>query len=96
MEPMSGKTAVTTAGTAVALGSGVVNGALMVKADPENTGFMYVGNDGNGDVSSANGMNLDASEMIVFEFVGNLADIFIDSSVNGETVEWIRLSGKVQ
>lgn len=95
MEPISGKKTVTTAGTAVALGSGVVNGALMVKALLENTNNIYVGNV-NGDVASTNGLELDAGEVIIFEFVGNLSDIWIDADTNGEGVTWLMLSGPVQ
>ena len=41
---LSGQKTVTTAGTAVALGSQVVNAALMVKALAANTGLVFVGN----------------------------------------------------
>lgn len=95
MATISGKKTVTTAGTAVALGSGVVNGALMVKALLENTNNIYVGNV-NGDVASTNGLELDAGEVIIFEFVGNLSDIWIDADTNGEGVTWLMLSGPVQ
>lgn len=95
MATISGKKTVTTAGTAVALGSGVVNGALMVKALLANTNNIYVGNV-SGDVASTNGLELDAGEVIIFEFVGNLSDIYIDSDTNGEGVTWLMLSGPVQ
>ena len=90
--PISGKKTVTTAGTAVVLGSQLVCAALMVKALAGNTGLIYVGNDGAGDVASTNGLELSAKEAVVFELVSNLADIWIDSAVNGEGVTWIVLS----
>jgi len=88
---LSGQKAVTTAGTAVALGTQGISGALMVKALLANTGNIFVGNDGAGDVTSANGMELDAGEVIIFSYVGNLSSIIIDSSVNGEGVAWLVL-----
>ena len=89
---LSGQKAVTTAGTAEALGSQQINGPLMVKALPANTGSIYVGNDGAGDVSSANGLVLAAGDVIIFDWVGNLGSIIIDSSVDGEGVAWLCLN----
>ena len=73
------------------LGTGKVNGPLMVKALLANSGNIYVGNDGAGDVTSANGLELDAGEVIIFNYVGDLNTIIIDSSVNGEGVSWLML-----
>ena len=87
----SGKKTVATAGTAEALGSGQVAGPLMVKALAANTGKVYLGNDGAGDVSSANGLELSAGDVVVFQHVGSLANIMLDSSVNGEGVTWLCL-----
>lgn len=87
---LSGQKTVTTAGTAEALGSQQVNAALMVKALPGNTDLMYVGNVA-GDVSSTNGMPLAAGDVVVFDLVGNLANIMLDSAVDGEGVAWLIL-----
>ena len=92
MAAISGQKTVTTAGSAVALGNQVINGPLMVKALDTNTGVIAVGNDGAGDVTVSNGMRLEAGDAIVFEFIGNLASIIIDSSVNGEGVCWLLLN----
>ena len=43
---VSGQTTVTTAGTAVILGSQPAACAVMIKAAPANTGVMYIGSDG--------------------------------------------------
>ena len=86
---ISGQTTVTTAGTAVSLGSGVVNGSIMVRALNANTGNMYIGNDGNDDVSSASGFELPADAMVIFEYIDKLEDIYVDASVNGEKVCWV-------
>lgn len=91
MSAISGQKAVTAAGTAEALGSALINGALMVKALAANTGYIYVGNDGAGDVTSANGLELAAGEVFIFDFLSSLANIMVDSSVNGEGVAWLML-----
>ena len=67
MAATSGQKTVTTAGTAVALGSAVVNGPLMIKALDTNTGIIAVGNDGAGDVTVSNGMRLEAGDAIIFD-----------------------------
>ena len=51
MSALSGQKTVTTAGTAVALGTDRIDGPLMIKALDTNTGIVAVGNDGAGDVT---------------------------------------------
>ena len=88
---LSGKNTVAAAGTAEALGSQAINGPLMVKALIANTNNAYIGNDGAGDVASTNGLELDAGEVVVFDFVGNLSSLWVDVDTNGEGVSWIVL-----
>ena len=88
---LSGQKTVTTAGTEVALGDQQIGAPLMVKALPTNTGIVYVGKSSGG-VSSSTGMPLDAGEVVIFEFVGQLGAIWLDSAVNGEGVAWLALS----
>ncbi len=92
MSAYSGQKTVTAAGTAEALGSGICLSNLMIKALIGNTGYIYVGNDGAGDVSSANGQVLSAGDYIVLENVALFEHIFVDSSVNGEGVSWLKLN----
>ncbi len=88
---ISGQKIVTAAGTAEALASSrQVSSGVMIKALPTNTGLVYVGQVG-GDVSSANGMPLSAGDVVVLINVGNLAEIWVDSAVNGEGVAWLLL-----
>ena len=89
---LSGQTTVTTAGTAVALGDQPVNAPLQVKALDTNTGVVAIGSDGAGDVTVSNGLRLEAGESVVFEFVGQLASLFLDSAVDGEGVSWLVLN----
>ncbi len=92
MTVLSGQKTVTTAGTALALGSQIINVPIMIKALDTNTGIVAVGNDGAGDVTVSNGMRLEAGDVIIMEFVGNLANIILDVSVNGEGVSWLALN----
>ena len=92
MAATSGQKNVATAGTEVALGDQMINGPLMVKAKPANTGYMYLGNDGAGAVSSTTGLILAPGDAVVFAWVGNLATLLVDSSVNGEGVSWMALN----
>jgi hypothetical protein len=64
----------------------------MVKALAANTGAMYIGNDGAGDVTSANGLELAAGDVVIFDWVANLGALIIDSAVNGEGVAWLALN----
>jgi hypothetical protein len=89
---LSGQNTVAAAGTAEALGSQVIAGPLLVKALPSNTGLVYVGNDGANDVTSSNGYPLAAGEQLILEHVANLANVYIDSAVNGEGVAWLSLN----
>jgi hypothetical protein len=88
---LSGQKTVTSAGTAVALGSQLINGPLMVKALSTNTGTIAIGNDGAGDVTVSNGMLLLKEQEVYFSFVGNLSSLMIDSSVDAEGVAWLKL-----
>ena len=87
---LSGQKTVTAAGTSERLGSQVINSALMVKALLANTNNVYIGNVSE-DVASTNGLELDAGDVVVFDFVGNLANLWVDADTNGEGVSWICL-----
>ena len=89
---ISGQKTVTAAGTEVALGSQAINCAMMIKALPSNTGYIYLGKIADGTVSSSTGLALSAGDVVIFDWVGNLSNIMIDASVNGEGVSWIMLS----
>ncbi len=92
MATISGQKTVTAHGTAEQLHAGlVVNGPVMIKALAANTGLMYIGQVA-GDVDSTNGMQLAAGEVAIFANAGNLAEIWVDSAVDGEGVAWLLLS----
>jgi hypothetical protein len=97
MSVLSGQTTVATAGAAVPLSSTHINcnGPLGVKALTGNAGFMYVGNV-NGDVTSANAIELDAGEDWVFNFVENVEDIIVDTSSNNDKIAWAILNAVIK
>jgi hypothetical protein len=92
MSAKSGQKTVAATGTAEVLGAGQVHGALMIKGLIGNAGNAYIGNDGAGDVSSANGLELAAGDVVIFDHVSNLSALFVDVDNNGEGVSWIMLN----
>ena len=85
----SGQITVTTAGTAVQ-GPNVSNaGGFFLKADPDNTDAVFVGNDGAGDVTANNGFPLNTGETILVQ-VSNLNYLWFDADVSGEKIAWIK------
>lgn len=85
---------VTTAGTAIA-GAGGYAGDYLVYAAKTNTGdYVYFGNDGAGDISSANGVPVKkdgAPGLLTVHDGQTLADIFFDVDTNGDKVVIFKL-----
>ena len=92
MSAISGQKTVAAAGTAEALGTALIHGPLMVKGLLSNGGNVYIGNDGAGDVTSSNGIELAAGDAVVFDHVSSLSALIVDVAVNGEGVSWIALN----
>jgi hypothetical protein len=92
MPALSGQTTVPTAGTAVALGTQIIAGPLLVKALASNTGLVYVGNDGSHNVTSSNGYPLSAGDQVIFEHVAQLSNVRVNAAVNNEGVAWLALN----
>ncbi len=92
MPALSGQKTVTTAGTAVALGTIAINAPIMIKALDTNTELVALGSDGAGDVTVSNGLLLAAGKSVVLEFIGHLGGLWLDSAVNGEGVSWLVLN----
>ena len=91
MAEYSGQKTVSAAGTAERLHSDLpCNGPLLIKALPANAGDVYIGNV-NGDVSSTNGMLLDAGDEVYFSMVHNLREVWVDVETNGEGVAFMFL-----
>ena len=82
--PVTGQKTVTTAGTQVAIGGNVDVRRLIVVADPDNGGNIYVGPD---TVSSSTGLKLPPGGILPCGNV-NLSKIFIDADYNGEGISY--------
>ena len=85
---LSSEKTVTTAGTAVALATSGHVSWLLVLAKPGNTGQVYLGGS---DVASTTNDGLPPGASIVLPFeplAAKLSDIYIDSDVNGEGVDF--------
>jgi hypothetical protein len=88
---MSGLITVVTAGTAVQALDYHGDYTYLLRAVPTNTGtYMYIGNDGADDVSSANGFPLVKTGDPV-RWRGSLADLYVDSDTTGDKLAWLRL-----
>lgn len=84
-----GVTTVTTAGTDVALAGSTACKRVTIQAQTDNTGVIAVGGSGvDATVATGTGILLFAGDAYELD-IDNLADIFIDSSVNGEGVRYV-------
>jgi len=79
MKALSGQVTVTAAGTAYNFLQERNWVTLMIKAKAANTGVVVVGNDGAGDVTTSNGMQLSAKEAIIYQMV-NMSHIWVDAA----------------
>lgn len=87
-----GRTTVTTAGTRVALASSTACKNVAITAITSNTGIVVVGGSTVvAALASRRGTPLYAGDTICFD-IDNLADVFIDSTVNGEGVTFTYFS----
>lgn len=80
----SGVISVVTSGTAVPLSTSTKCSSVTIKANPENTGDIHVGN------SLSQNFRLAASEFVSLD-VSNLSDVYLDSDIDGEGVSFIYL-----
>lgn len=87
---LSGVITVTTAGTAVHETGDMASipGTFYIEGHPANTGVVYVGNDGAGDVAVGNGYALNPGQQIYFS--GVLTSLWCDAATNGDKVCWFR------
>lgn len=90
--PLTGQVTVTTAGTAVQGSSIASPNGFMIFMKPANTSYGYVGNTGAGDVTSTNGVIMDATKIpVIIVAVDNLDKLWFDAAVSGEGFSWMKL-----
>ena len=79
---------VTTAGTDVVLASSTTCKRVVIQAQTDNTGLIAVGSSGvDATVATGTGILLSAGDTFELD-IDNLADIYIDSTVNGDGVRY--------
>jgi len=83
----SGQITVTTAGTAVQGPATPQGSVFALRAHPDNTGDVWVGNDGSDDVTKDNGYPLSATADLLIH-TSSLRDVWFDADVNGEKACW--------
>jgi len=91
MAAKSGQITVTTHGTAVQGPATAKYTGFLIRALSTNSGLVYVGNDGAGDVTSANGFELSAGDVVYVE-CSSLSDLWFDSASDGDKLCWIAAS----
>lgn len=88
-QQISGQITVVTAGTEVQ-GPNIKGGRFALKAHPDNTDTVWVGNDGANALSSTTGFPLNPGETII-RVTRNLNELWFDADVNGAKVCWFML-----
>lgn len=84
-----GVTTVTTAGTDVALAASTACKRVTIQAQTDNTSGIAVGTSGvDATIATGTGIYLNPGDAIELE-IDNLADVYIDSLVNGEGVRYV-------
>lgn len=83
-----GVTTVTTAGTDVALAASTVCKKVIIQSQTDNTGLISIGTSGvDATIATGTGVLLYPGDAIEIE-IDNLADVYLDSTVNGEGVRY--------
>ena len=87
---LSGQITVTTAGTAVQGTDTITGGDFILKAHPDNSDTIWVGNDGAEDITASNGFPMSPGESLIIN-TPNLSKYWFDADSSGDKVCWIRL-----
>ena len=87
---VDGRTVVTTAGTRVALAGSTACSQVILTAETDNTGLVVVGAAATvvAAIATRRGIPLAAGDSLTLE-IDNLADIGLDSTVNGDGVTFV-------
>ena len=89
---LSGITHLTTAGVVYPLGTEQVNGPLMVQSFESNSGLITVGDAGLDDPNVYTGIMLEAGEMLEFQYVSNLSNLYVMANADNSRVRWLVLN----
>ena len=92
---LSGVITISSAGTAqqgtdvAAWRPAIDGGGFFIRGLAANTGVIYVGNDGAGDVASTNGYSLAAGAQI-FVVCNNLNELWFDAATSNDKICWLK------
>lgn len=94
-EPLTGQITILVPGTAQQGPSAPLGRDFKLVAHPGNTGYVFVGNDGSDDVTSANGVALSAGEQLEIRSPGGydngLAAFWFDAANASDIVAWMKI-----
>jgi hypothetical protein len=77
---------VTLSGNVYPLGSETFNNGVWIKALSTNSGTVYIGNNGYDTVTMSDGFPLDPGDLISYDNVGSLSEIYCVGTRNGDKV----------
>ena len=84
----SGQVAVEAAGTAVQVSTDASRRFYWFRADPDNTGAIAIGNDGDDDVTMTNGLILAKTDPPI-ELECKLSELYVDADNNDDVLCWM-------
>ena len=64
-------------------------GGFFIRGMAGNTGVVYVGNDGAGDVAVGNGFELSAGQ-IIYVVASNLSELWFDAATSADKICWLK------
>lgn len=83
----SGQVTVASAGTAVQASTDTAERVYFLRAHPDNTGNIAIGNDGSDDVTVDNGLILKNTDPPI-RVACRLSDIYVDVATGGDKLCW--------
>jgi hypothetical protein len=86
----SGQVTVSAAGTAVQAGTDTGIRRYVLRAHPDNSGDIAIGNDGANDVTTSNGLLLKSTDPPII-FAGKLSELYVDADTNDDKLCWLQV-----
>ena len=75
--------------------TGISGTQFILKAHPDNTGNVYVGNDGNDDVDANSGVVLEPGDLLIPLHLGGYANalsaLWFDAATDGDKICWLKV-----
>lgn len=87
----SGQITVTTAGTAVSGPASPLGREFILTPDPDNTGEVFVGNDGADDVTVDNGFVIKSGVALRVNVRYSLEELYFDSEQDGDKIHYFKV-----